>query len=608
MKPIFYLYLASTLSMVLSICLAVEKPNIILILTDDQGYDDYGFRIPELDTPHLDKICTQGVRFDRFYTASACAPTRSALMTGRNFLKTGTSAVGYGAESPHLDEYLLGQAMQDAGYKTALMGKWNLGLADADLPSRRGFDETWPIIREDVRSYGRYEHFNAPFFHNGEYSGREDGWQVEVVTNKAIQFIEENKNNPFFLYIPYAQPHEPWLCPKDLQDKYRSLGFSPEYSMFLGMMEQLDQQIGRVLASVEKENLSENTVFLFFGDNGPTPTTRYLEKQEDGHYKLVPGYYTMTDEEWSHRNPSGLREKKATGWENAMRNRLSIYCPSKFKPKVIHDMTLVMDVYPTILELADHSFNHPTHKLDGKSLIPLISDNTDWNERIYFTGETGKPEQSLSEDGWNYRFTKESLPLDQRSTCFIQGDWVVVYHLGEWGLFNVKEDLGQKNDLKKQMPEKFLSMKEGFYEEWSHILEDKHAYSDPVQIIGLEGVKTSYVEIEGAYRFKGKNNTTWANTFFYEVGATQELKIRSESKSSYKLTLRAVGVPEDTEISLSAGETTKKIMLNEGKNYHYLGTFDFLKGDQTIRLSLLKTRDLKQIKKMELFSLNLEKI
>ena len=201
-----------------------SKPNIILIMTDDQGYDDYGFRQQPMETPNMDRMATKGVRFDRFYTAPACAPTRSALMTGRNYLKTGTAAVGFGAEGPHMDEYLLGEAMQDAGYATGMVGKWNLGLSDAELPSRRGFDEAWPIVQKEVRSYGRYTHFNAPFFHNGRYAGIEDGWQVERVTDKAIGFIESNKGAPFFLYLAYAQPHEPWSCPQEYQQKYIDRG------------------------------------------------------------------------------------------------------------------------------------------------------------------------------------------------------------------------------------------------------------------------------------------------------------------------------------------------------------------------------------------------
>ena len=112
-----------------------------------------------------------GVQFTRFYTAAACAPTRSALMTGRNFMRTGTSAVGFGAESPHINEYFLSEAMKDAGYVTGMVvnESWS---SDAELPSRRGFDNAWPVIRDDVRSYGRYEHYNPSFFYNGNYSKR----------------------------------------------------------------------------------------------------------------------------------------------------------------------------------------------------------------------------------------------------------------------------------------------------------------------------------------------------------------------------------------------------------------------------------------------------
>ena len=261
------------------------KPNIILIMTDDQGFDDYGFRQAPMKTPNMDKMATHGVRFDRFYTAPACAPTRSALMTGRNYLKTGTSAVGFGAEGPHQDEYLLSEAMQDAGYKTGMVGKWNLGLSDAELPSRRGFDQAWPIVQKEVRSYGRYTHFNAPFFHNGLYAGVENGWQVERVTDKAINFVKTNKKKPFFLYLAYAQPHEPWLCPQDYQQKYIALGFGQEYAMFMGMMEQLDDQIGRILDSLQANNIAEKTIVLFLGDNGPTPTTRILEQLPDGWFR-----------------------------------------------------------------------------------------------------------------------------------------------------------------------------------------------------------------------------------------------------------------------------------------------------------------------------------
>lgn len=582
---------------------AALPPNIVLILTDDQGFDDYGFRQPPLETPVMDQLMREGVQFTRFYTAAACAPTRSALMTGRNFMRTGTSAVGFGAEAPHLDEVFLSEELQDAGYVTGMMGKWNLGLSDAELPSRRGFEEAWPVVRDDVRSYGRYEHFKPPFFHNGTYAGREEGWQVERITDKAVGFIESNKDKPFLLYLPYASPHEPWLCRKELQQKYIDKGLNESYAMFLGMLDQLDTQVGRVLDAIESNGLSENTVILFFGDNGPTPSTRILKQLPDGYYTQTGESYTLNDEEWAARNPSGFRGKKATGWENAVRNRLSIYCPAKYNAGTVDDMTLVMDIYPTLLELAGVSRRPDAPKLDGMSLLPLLQKKTEWPVREYFSGETGKPQPYLDTGGWSYRFTKHSLPLDGRSTFFVSGDWSLVNDFGAWGLFDLSKDPQQKTDLKDEMPEKFAGMKQKYYAAFEDIQADPHAWTDPVQEVGSE----AYLEMECIYRFKGDNSVTWANTFMKEVGAVQEMKVRVAEPGTYKVNMRALGVPPETEIRFTAGRGTNDVLLTAGKGYHDLGTVHLNAGDQVFAFELLKSGDLDKVKKMELFSLSLNK-
>ena len=600
------LRMVSVFSVVSVVCLfaVAAQPNIVLILTDDQGFDDYGFRQPPLETPVMDQLMREGVQFTRFYTAAACAPTRSALMTGRNFMRTGTSAVGFGAEAPHLDEVFLSEELQAAGYITGMMGKWNLGLSDAELPSRRGFDEAWPVVREDVRSYGRYEHFKPPFFHNGKYAGREEGWQVERLTDKAIDFIESNKDRPFFLYLPYASPHEPWLCRKELQQKYMDKGLGESYAMFLGMMEQLDTQVGRVLDAIHANGLSDNTVVLFFGDNGPTPSTRILKQLPDGYYTQTGESYTLNDEEWTARNPSGFRGKKATGWENAVRNRLSIYCPAKYKAETVDDMTLVMDIYPTLLELVGTTHRSGAPKLGGRSLLPLLRGKTEWPVREYFSGETGKPQPYLEADGWSYRFTKHSFPLDGRSTFFVSGDWSVVNDFGTWGLFDLSSDPRQKTDLKDGLPEKFAGMKQKYYAAFEDIQADPHAWTDPVQEVGPD----AYLEMECAYRFRGKNSVTWANTFFHEVGAVQEMKVRVLQPGTYRANMRILGVPEKTKIRFTAGGKPNDVMLAVGKKYHDLGTINLKAGDQVFSFELLETGDEKAVSKMELFSLSLEKV
>lgn len=583
---------------------AEERPNIILILTDDQGFDDYGFRQTSLETPVMDRLMQDGVQFTRFYTAAACAPTRSALMTGRNFMRTGTSAVGFGAESPHINEYFLSEAMKDAGYVTGMVGKWNLGLSDAELPSRRGFDNAWPVIRDDVRSYGRYEHYNPSFFYNGNYSGRENGWQVEICTDKAIDFIKKHKHKPFFLYIPYASPHEPWLCPSVLQKKYMQKGIGEHYAMFMGMMEQLDKQVGRILQTIEDLDISKNTIVLFLGDNGPTPTTRILEKQKDGFYALTSDYYNMSDQEWINRNPSGLRSKKATGWENAIRNRLTIYCPEKFEAKIIDDMTLVMDIYPTLVAFAKGKRPEGKPALNGMDLTPLINGESDWPVRAYFTGETGRPEQKYEGDGWNYRFTDQTLPLDNRETCFVMDDWVIVNEKGNWGLFDLANDIGQKKNLKKENPKKFNIMKSAYYNAFEDIKSDPHAWSDPIQEVGVK----AYLELEYTFRMKGRNSVTWANTFFHEVGAIQELKVRVLEEGIYSVRLRALGVPEKTKLRFETANNILDNVLIRNQKYHNLGKIKLSAGHQIFSIKLLETSDEKAISKMELFSLELEKI
>jgi hypothetical protein len=267
-----------------------------------------------------------------------------------------------------------------------------------------------------------------------------------------------------------------------------------------------------------------------------------------------------------------------------------------------------MDIYPTLLEMAQgkRAEQHPS--LDGHSLLPLLQGSSQWPERGYFTAETGKPEQAQPEEGWTHRFTEHSLPLNQRSSCFVQGHWSIVNDKGHWGLFDLSKDPQQKKNLKSQWPEQFSIMKEAYFKEKSVVWSDPHAFSDPVQVIGYEGDQDSYIEMEGMYKGSGRYSVTWANTFFLEPETTQILKIEERQGQRYEVSLRALSVPKGTEVALNVVGQNLQGMLMPGQKYHVLGELEIPKGTTEWSLSLLKTSEPQKLRKMEVFSLHLRKL
>ena len=181
---------------------------------------------------------------------------------------------------------------------------------------------------------------------------------------------------------------------------------------------------------------------------------------------------------------------------------------------------------------------------------------------LYFRGR--KPQSHRNKDNWSYRFTEYTLPLDQRSSCFYSGDYVVVNDGGKWSLYNIIEDPKQRADLQNQMPEKFASMQKLYYAAFDEILSDPHAFSDPVQELNVTDGREGYIEMEGIYRVKGKNSVTWANTYFHELNAMQELKVDVLEAGEYAVTLRALGVPAETRIRFEAGKICQRSRSRSG--------------------------------------------
>jgi arylsulfatase A-like enzyme len=241
------------------------KPNVLLIITDDQGYGDFSIHgNPHLKTPNIDKLGNASVRFDRYFVNSFCAPTRAALLTGRWPLRTGTHGVTHNKEAMRPSEITIAEALKPAGYRTGLFGKWHNGEQFPYTPPGQGFDEFFGFHNGHWNNY-----FDAELLRGAKFE-KTKGYISDVLTDEAMRFIEKNKSAPFFCYLSYNAPHSPFQVPDKYYDKFRAKGFDETVSSFYGMCENIDDNLGRLFAHLDKLKLTDNTIVVFMTDNGGT--------------------------------------------------------------------------------------------------------------------------------------------------------------------------------------------------------------------------------------------------------------------------------------------------------------------------------------------------
>jgi len=244
------------------------KPHIILFVSDDMGWNEVGYHGSKIATPHIDRLAKEGVQLDRFYVHPICSPTRTALMTGRSPARFGiTGAIGRGVVP--LDEHFLPQTFQKAGYQTFMVGKWHLGERSDDYaPNARGFDHFFGFHGGGINYYTTDGSRARGWFRNGQ-SVAPQGYSTDLLADEAIKLLKNrNKIKPVFLYLPFNAPHQPAQASERLLEKYRKLGFFGRRVGQAGAIEAMDAAIGRVLATIEAEGISKETLVMFFCDNG----------------------------------------------------------------------------------------------------------------------------------------------------------------------------------------------------------------------------------------------------------------------------------------------------------------------------------------------------
>lgn len=443
-----------------------KPPNIILIMTDDQGYGDLSIHGNDsVSTPVLDRLAKEGVQFDRFYVSPLCAPTRASLLTGRYHMRTGTSWVTHRKEVMRAEETTIAEVFKNAGYTTGIFGKWHNGEQYPNTPQGQGFDEFYGFKAGHWNNY-----FNTKLEHNGqEVQG--EGFIIDDLTNQAMTFIENNKNQPFFAYLPYNTPHSPFQVPDDLYDKYKATGLTDKNACVYAMCENIDNNIGRLWDKVASLGLEDNTIIIFLTDNGPN----------------------------GRRYNGNMRGTKGSVHEGGMRVPLFMYWKGNLPAgKMITELAAHIDLLPTLADLADITL--PTDlNLDGKSLTPLLlSEDTTWDARtLHHLQSDGKLE--------GYR---AAVRTDQYRLV-INNDQTVE-------LYDMLADPRQTTDLADQLPDIYNQLLDKHKAWFADVT--KNGIAPPPIPVGYAASPTTHLPapestLSGNLKFKGKMG--WANDWIY---------------------------------------------------------------------------------------------
>ena len=352
-----------------------ERPNVLLILTDDQGYGDLGVHGNDvLNTPNLDELARESTEFSRFYVNPNCSPSRASLLTGRWTFRTGVSGVHGTEHLLNADERTIAEIFAEAGYRTGIFGKWHLGDNYPTRPTDQGFQEALVHkgggIGQAAGPPGN-SYFDPVLVHN-DTSKQYSGYCDDIFARETIEFIEENDERPFFAYYATNLPHRPLTVPDERAAPYREKGLHELNARVYGMITNIDANVGRLLSTLEREGIDDNTIVIFMSDNGP----RTRRTKND----VQPGRYV-----------AGLRGTKTSIYENGIRVPFFIRWPGNIPAgQTLDDIAAHIDVLPTLLDAADIPVPDDV-KLDGRSLLPRMTGQVDHlpDRELFFQWHNG---------------------------------------------------------------------------------------------------------------------------------------------------------------------------------------------------------------------------
>jgi arylsulfatase B len=424
-SALFALLAAGTASLA-----ADKKPNIVHIVADDLGWKDVGFNgCTDIKTPNIDALAAGGAKFTQFYVQSMCTPTRAALMTGRYPFRYGLqtavipSVSAYGLDTT---EWLMPQCLKEAGYNTAIIGKWHLGHADKKYwPKQRGFDYQYGAMIGELDYFTHEEHGVLDWYRDNK-PVREKGYTTTLLGNDAVKYINaQDPDKPFYLYLTFNAPHTPYQAPKEYIDRYPNIA-DPTRRIYAGMVTCLDDEIGRVVAALDKKGIRDNTLILFQSDNGGTKNAMFAGVMADMSKVKIPC------------DNGPYRDGKGSLFEGGTRVCACANWPGHIKPGTVDGLIHAVDLYPTFAALAGAS-TAKCKPLDGLNVWGTIAE--------------GKS-SPRSEIVYN---------IEPFRAAIREGDWKLIWRTtlpSSVDLYDLAKDPSEQTNLAAANPDKVLAMEQ----------------------------------------------------------------------------------------------------------------------------------------------------
>ena len=409
------------------------RPNVVIILADDLGNADLGYRGSDIKTPNIDKLASEGVRLESFYGMPVCTPSRAELMTGRYAMRYGLQTLvifpshSYGLPT---DERTLPQALKEVGYETEMVGKWHLGHADKKFwPQNRGFDHFYGNLVGEVDYFSKERGGIIDWQRDGKFL-KEDGYFTTLIGNEAVNIIKtHDTSKPLFLYVASLAPHAPYQAPKADVDAYKDAAGDVHRHTYAAMITDLDTQVGRIVAALKQKNMLDNTLIMFSSDNGGATNALFAtgarspeEREESGGVEL------------GGRTPASngdLRDGKGSLHEGGVRVPTIFNWPAKLKPGIVNEPMGMVDVMPTVLALAGAT-GSADHPFDGKNIWPVLAENRP------------SPHEDIL------------INVEAFRGAIRKGNWKLVKIAllpGKTELFDLSKDPGEKANVAGQFPE-----------------------------------------------------------------------------------------------------------------------------------------------------------